>query len=122
MTDVYHMMGDDLAWDASGDLLVVDGSAETDQRVLRRLLTPPGDYLFDLAFGAGLPSLVGEPESDAAIRNLVLAQIFNEPSVAQAPEPTVTVDHSVPGEPIATIVYTDAITGQRRTLVRQLGA
>ncbi|MEE3500197.1 hypothetical protein [Acidiphilium acidophilum] len=54
MADAGLVFGGDLAIDAGGDLALAAGSALTEQRVLRRLLTNPGDYIWQLSFGAGL--------------------------------------------------------------------
>ena len=46
MPDLAHQFGADLVAGATGDLAVVDGPALGRQRVLRRLLTNPGDYIW----------------------------------------------------------------------------
>ena len=56
MPDINHLWGNDLAFSATGDLATADVPTLTQQRVLRRLLTNPGDYIWELDYGAGLAS------------------------------------------------------------------
>ena len=48
MADISHTFGADLSLSATGDLLCVTGDTLTQQRVLRRLLTNAGDYIWQL--------------------------------------------------------------------------
>lgn len=92
MSDLNHVFGGDLAVAAHGDLAVLVGSALGQQRVLRRLLTNAGDYIWQLNYGAGLPAMIGTPAQAASIAGLVKGQIFLESSVARNPAPAITVD------------------------------
>ena len=67
----------------TGDL-AGDGAALTQQRVLRRLLTNPGDYIWQLGYGAGLGQFVGRPGVPAAIAGVAGAQILLEAAVMAA--------------------------------------
>ena len=116
MADVAHQIGSDFQLSATGGLLLASGSTETQQRVLRRLLTSSGDYIWNLSYGGGLPAMVGLPVDAAAIRNAIRAQIFQEAAVAQAPPPVVDVTSAADGTVTATITYTDATTGQTNIL------
>jgi phage baseplate assembly protein W len=120
MADMAHTFGGDLALSASGDLLVVSGDTLTQQRVLRRLLTNDGDYIWHLAYGAGLGRMVGQPVNAAAIENIVRSQIFRESSVAQVPAPVVTTSVNTDGMVTVTIQYADAVTGAGSTLTFQI--
>jgi phage baseplate assembly protein W len=91
MFDIDHTFGGDLAVGVSGDLAAVSGGALGQQRVLRRLLTNAGDYIWQLTYGAGLPSMIGLPVDAAAIAGLVRSQIFLESAVAQTPAPAIDV-------------------------------
>ncbi len=91
MSDINHTFGGDLAVSASGDLAAVSGGALGQQRVLRRLLTNAGDYIWQLTFGAGLPSMIGMTVDAAAISGLVRSQIFLEGAVAHTPTPVIDV-------------------------------
>jgi phage baseplate assembly protein W len=120
VNDISHAFGSDLALSATGDLLVVSGDALTQQRVLRRLLTNAGDYIWHLAYGAGLGQMVGQPANAAAIENIIRSQIFRESSVAQVPAPIVTTTANTDGTVTVTIQYADAVTGAGSTLTFQV--
>lgn len=95
---------------ASGDLLTVDGTLKGQQRVLRRLLTNPGDYIDHPTYGAGLASKIGQPFDAAACEALVRSQIFLESAVSRQPAPVITVTQLANGL-FVSIAYTDATTG-----------
>jgi len=107
MSDLSHSFGSDLEVTVSGDLAAVSGSALGQQRVLRRLLTNAGDYIWQLAYGAGLPSMIGMPVDAAAIAGLVRSQIFLEGAVAQTPTPVIDVQAESSVVSLQ-ITYTDA--------------
>ena len=92
--DLFNYFGSDLSTSHTGDLLLVDGITLSQQRILRRLLTNPGDYIFDLTYGAGLPSFIGIPLSQsvyAQITGLITSQMYLETSVQQNPPPIITL-------------------------------
>jgi len=107
MSDLSHSFGSDLEVTVSGDLAAVSGSALGQQRVLRRLLTNAGDYIWQLAYGAGLPSMIGMPVDAATIAGLVRSQIFLESAVAQTPTPVIDVQAESSVVSLQ-ITYTDA--------------
>lgn len=92
MSDLTHVFGGDLAVAAHGDLASVAGTTLGQQRVLRRLLTNAGDYIWHTDYGAGLPAMIGTPVNAAAIAGLVRSQIFLENTVARIPAPAITVE------------------------------
>jgi hypothetical protein len=47
LADVYHYIGGDISASNTGDLQGVTDTVRGQQRVLRRLLTNPGDYIFE---------------------------------------------------------------------------
>jgi hypothetical protein len=116
MTDIAHTFGQDLAFGPTGDLLIADVPDVTTQRVLRRLLTNQGDYLWQLQYGAGLPSLVGQPARVNEIHGLIRGQMLQEAGVAQNPAPTVTVSSSPNGTVFANVTYADADTGSTQVV------
>ena len=121
MPDLWHQFGSDLLAAPSGDLGTVNGSLLGQQRVLRRLLTNPGDYIWQLDYGAGLAQFVGQPVDAAQIRGVIRSQIFLESIVARSPEPQIDVN-VVPGTGVfVTITYTDASSGQTQLLSFSLG-
>lgn len=112
MPDLFHQIGGDLAVDATGDLLTVEGAAMTQQRILRRLLTPAGTYLWHLDYGGSLPSFVGTPANAERIGAVIRAQMLLEDGVAKVPIPTVSVAVQQNGTVTATLRYADANTGE----------
>lgn len=107
MSDLTHIFGGDLTVAANGDLAAVAGSTLGQQRVLRRLLTNAGDYIWQLSYGAGLPAMIGTPADAAAITGLVRSQIFLESAVALTPAPSITVQTDGTIVSLA-ITYSDA--------------
>jgi phage baseplate assembly protein W len=89
------------------------------QRVLRRLLTNPGDYIWHLDYGAGLAQFIGRPVSPLQISAVIRSQIFKESAVARQPEPVIDVQLS-PGGGTGTVYvyirYVDADSTQTQVL------
>ncbi|MGJ7529862.1 phage tail protein [Variovorax sp. GB1P17] len=115
MTDLYHYMGDDLSVSATGDIQQCDGLTQTSQRILRRLLTNPGDYIFHPEYGAGLGKKIGTVLDIRSITGLIRSQIFLEANVARVPAPVITVT-PLQGGLSARIQYYDGSTGLLATL------
>lgn len=114
--DIWHQWGADLAVGPTGDLATVSGTLLGTQRVLRRLLTNPNDYIWQLAYGAGLARFVGQPTNTLQISAVIRAQIFQEAAVARSPEPVITVSGQTTGAVYAGIRYVDGETGQTQVL------
>ena len=91
MYDIYLEWGTDLSVGSNGDLALVNGSTQTNQRVMRRLLTNPGDYIWNLAYGAGLGSFVGSIADLLDIEAVIRNQISLEAAVPSTPAPNVMV-------------------------------
>ncbi len=122
MSDVAHPIGADLQLGPTGDLLLVSGTEETKQRILHRLLTARGSYIWQLTYGAGLPEMVGEVASGQQIAAIITSQLALEQAVAVSPEPVVGVVASALGTVSATITYTDSGAGPGQVLSVSLGA
>ena len=116
MPDIYEYVGDDIQTSPTGDLATVEGTLEGQQRVLRRLLTAPGSYIWHPTYGAGLGQFIGKPQTAAQIQGIVRAQMLLEASVAQNPAPTVSVTFTPSGVFTVNIGYVDAQTGTSLTL------
>jgi hypothetical protein len=110
MPDIYHVMSEDLVVSANGDLLTADSVNLSQQRVLRRLLTNPKDYIWQPTYGAGLPQKIGDPFDVATIQSIVTAQMFLEDTVVRTPAPSVDVA-SFPNGMYVNIAYTEADSG-----------
>lgn len=115
MSDLNHYIGSDLSASITGDLQTVDGPTRGQQRVLRRLLTNPGDYLFHPTYGAGLGRMVGAVTDVAKITALVRGQVLLEDAVAKVPPPAISVTAIANGVSV-NIKYTDAVTKTAQTL------
>jgi phage baseplate assembly protein W len=122
MPDLAHFYGNDLAVAPSGDLATVAATQLGQQRVLRRLLTNPGDYLWNPGYGAGLARFVGQPANAARIRSVIRSQIFQESAVAQSPEPVINVAAQAAGTVAVQIQYADSTTGETQVLSFTVGA
>jgi hypothetical protein len=113
--DCGHYFSGDLQVGATGDLLVADSVLESQQRILRRLLTNQGDYIWQPGYGAGLPARVGmplnEPEMDAQIKS----QMYLEQSVVQNPAPQI-ITNLIPNGINVQIQYVEVDSAQPATL------
>ena len=89
--------------------------------MLRRLLTNPGDYIWQLGYGAGLAKFVGQPTNALQIRAIIRSQIFQETAVARMPEPAIEVASDDSGATYVDIRYADAVTGQTQVLSFSVG-
>ena len=121
VADLAHSFGADLQIGPSGDLALVAGDLKTQQRVLHRLLTSQGTYIWQLTYGAGLPGLVGGIASQQRIAAIIRAQMGYEAAVAATPEPTVVLTAEGFGVVSATITYTDATSGNAQVLSLPIG-
>lgn len=118
--DLSHGWAGDIAAGPTGDLGTVGGGPLGTQRVLRRLLTNPGDYIWHPEYGAGLGRFVGQPGDPRAIAALIRAQMAREDAVARTPEPAITVSSDPGGTLSVQVRYADAETADTRTLDFQL--
>jgi hypothetical protein len=115
MSEIWHAYGNDLLPSANGDLLTVDSVLESEQRVLRRLMTNAGDYIWQPTYGAGLPAKIGDPFDVATIESIVQSQMYLEDSVVRTPPPDVEVS-SFPNGMYVDISYTEADSNQDAVL------
>jgi phage baseplate assembly protein W len=113
--DCFHYFGSDLSLSATGDLLTADGLDESQQRVLRRLLTNQQDYLWQPLYGAGLPAYIGQPLDQPTLAALIKSQMYLEADVSHDPEPQIVLQQ-IPNGISAQITYTSIETGQPELL------
>ena len=116
MADIFHSFGADLVASPTGDIAPATGAMLGQQRVLRRLLTNPADYIWQQGYGAGLAQFVGQPAATGRIRATIRSQIFKEAAVARTPEPVIDVSFDHAGTVYVHIRYADAATGQTQLL------
>jgi len=109
MYDIFLNWGSDLVVGAGGDLALSTGAETINQRVVRRLLTNSGDYLWNLNYGGGLGQFVGTPASPADIEAIVRTQLALETAVPTTPEPQISasIANAANGYVVATITYAD---------------
>jgi hypothetical protein len=110
MPDVFHIFSSDLVISANGDLLTADSVNLSQQRVLRRLLSNPQDYIWQPTYGAGLPQKIGDPFDVSTINGIVTSQMYLEESVVRDPPPVINVA-SFPNGMFIDLQYTEADSG-----------
>jgi hypothetical protein len=127
MADLFQWWNQDLTILPDGDLLLVGGvqksglpmpgtgTIEGEQRVIRRLLTAAGSYIWNPEYGAGLPQYIGQPAHILAIQSIIMAQIMLEDAVAKSPLPIVTISKILNGLS-ANIRYVDNNIGKQVTV------
>ncbi len=116
MSDLESGWTGDLAATVTGDLLTVSLPALGTERVIRRLLTNPGAYIWHPDYGAGLARFVGQPIDTASIQALIRSQMLLEPAVAVLPEPVVVVQSDPGGTLFVQVRYADADTATVQSL------
>lgn len=109
LNDLTQWVGDDLAASATGDLGTANADTRTNQRIVRRLVTPKDSYMFHPGYGAGLPAMIGDTVDIPAITGEIRSQIRMEEGVAQSPEPRITVQPIQDGVSVG-IAYTSSVT------------
>ncbi|XRD81791.1 phage tail protein [Dyella halodurans] len=111
MNDISHLWGNDIGVSAVGDLGLASDTLRGQQRVLRRLLTNPGDNIFHPTYGAGLARFVGSTATAEEIKALIRGQMLLEEAVAKSPAPVIEV-HRITNGIAVQVNYNDAPTGQ----------
>lgn len=113
MYDIYLELGADLTVGSSGDLGLATAPVQTNQRVLRRLLTNPGGYIWNLGYGGGLATYIGSTTDPADIEAAIRTQMSLETAVPATPAPSVIVQAltSSGSYVVADITYADPSSG-----------
>jgi len=109
--DLAHQWGSDLQLGPDGDLLLASGTLEGTQRVLRRILTGSGGYIWERGYGGNVPGMIGGLASEQQVEGRIRSQMLREDAVAAQPPPVVTVSPLANGKSVV-IQYVDAKTGQ----------
>jgi phage baseplate assembly protein W len=121
VVDIAHEWGTDLVIGPGGDLHTVGGDGQVRQRVLRRLLTNPGDYIWQINYGAGLAAFVGEAQPSGRVRAVVRDQLRLEPAVARSPEPRIQISVSEPNAISLDVTYIGTESGGPQSLSIKAG-
>lgn len=120
MADLRLEWAGDLSISSTGDLaLVVDPQLGT-QRVIRRLMTNPDDYVWHAEYGAGLGQFVGQATDPAAIKATIRSQMSLEAAVSQIVEPLIAVSSDPTGSYYLEIQYQDSATAQASPMTIEL--
>lgn len=114
--EIQHTFGNDLTISPSGDIALSSGTQAGQERVLRRLMTNPGDYLWHRLYGGGLGAMLGQPIDAGTIQGLIQQQMQMEQAVAPSPPPSVQVTATTGGTVVAQITYVDGNTGDTTLL------
>jgi phage baseplate assembly protein W len=109
MFDIFHNCGEDLKVGNGGDLALAGGTDVINQRVLRRLLTNPGDYIWNLNYGGGLATFVGQPVNPREIEAVISTQLLEEAAIPTSPVPRIvaTTTDVAQGGVAVNITYAD---------------
>lgn len=110
MPDLEMTWSGDLSVSATGDLALVSDPELGTERVLRRLMTNSGDYIWNPDYGAGLGRFVGQPVDRARVEALIRAQMALETAVSSTPEPVIAVSSDAAGRLYLQIRYEDSAT------------
>ncbi|MDR3480414.1 MAG: phage tail protein [Burkholderiaceae bacterium] len=119
MSSEYHWFGLDIQFAANGDDASASGIAEINQRIVRELMTAPGDYVWQPNYGAGLGRYIGvalSAEKYAEVTALIRSIVVKQPDVQRLPAPAITFQADATGLLSTQIVYTYAPTGQPVTV------
>lgn len=93
--DVYHIIGNDIQLDSTNDLQLVFDTNETNQRIMRRLFTNKGGYIWNSKWGASIPWKIGEPFSQEVYQDIikeVKAAVLEDDDVAKDPPPVIQIE------------------------------
>lgn len=120
--DINHYFGADVILSGTGDLSTIEGTLQTQQRIIRRLMTNPGDYLWHPEYGAGVGQYVGKTVAELQpLKALIVSQILLEPAVAVSPAPVITLVSDLTTL-TCTIQYFDSDVQTLQTLSFSVGA
>lgn len=119
MAGEFHWFGLDTQFAATGDSALASDIIEINQRIVRELMTAPGDYIWQPAYGAGLGRYIGQAlstEKFAEITGLIRSIVVKQRDVQRTPGPTITFQSDATGLLSAQIIYVYAPTGQSVTV------
>ena len=114
----------DLCIGPSGDIATDSVQTELQSRLVRRLLTNPGSYVWHLNYGAGLGAFVGDTYSPRLIDNTIQNQLQYEILVASSPVPLIQIGLTSSGDfftTSVTIQYQISGTFTGSSVVLELG-
>ena len=98
--DLFLEWRTDLQVSAQGDLRTANEFTLLKQRIVRRLITFPGEVLFQPDFGVGIGRYIDEPLNEdvyAALKRRIIDQVYKEDLVARNPEPEIEISAEYEG-------------------------
>ncbi|EHH67017.1 tail protein [Gluconobacter morbifer] len=113
MSAIGHFFGADLTLD-HGRLELVSDVEQVRQGLLRRLLTIPGQYIWQPDYGAGLAAMVGQVVDTRTMEAVIQAQVMVDAGVDASQGVTVTVTAQDGGGCVCRVSYVDAASGQQQ--------
>jgi phage baseplate assembly protein W len=119
MAAEFHWFGLDIQFSANGDDASASGILEINQRIVRELMTAPGDYIWEPNYGAGLGYYIGQPlsaEKYAEVTALITSIVLKQPDVQKQPAPSITFQSDATGLLSTQIIYVYAPTNQAVTV------
>ncbi|MEQ1694788.1 MAG: hypothetical protein ABL901_03010 [Hyphomicrobiaceae bacterium] len=115
MPDIDQWFGEPLKLSASGDLLLADGIHLANQRIVRRLMTVIGEYIWHPGYGASVPKRIGDELVLPSLNAIIRHQMYLDAAVARDPEPTITIS-PIEGGVLCDIIYINALTTEQEQL------
>ena len=119
MMSITCKWGGDLEIGPTGDIAVASVVDNLDEKIIRRLLTNPGDYLWAPNYGGGLAAQIGSPVDLSALQANIRAQMEQEPLISPYPLPSVLVSPTVSYSDdarVVTITYQSTDQNSSRSL------
>ena len=116
MADLALQFGGDLEISQTGDLAIVESSLLVQQRVMRRLLTNPSQYIWQINYGAGLGQFVGQAGNPNLVSGLIRKQLQLESQVMKEPAPSVTASMTDGNTLTVSIDYVESETNETSQL------
>lgn len=116
MIDVSHNFSADIDIDVNGDLLCSDGLTESQQQIIRRLLTPTGDNIWHYTYGLGAGSYVGDSSAKLSkLKALLMGGLIEDATVAKFPTPIVSLSMNGPSV-ICRVQYVEMASGTNQLI------
>ncbi|GBR44229.1 hypothetical protein [Neokomagataea thailandica] len=110
-----HVYGDDLSV-LAGNVSFVSREEATKQRILRRILTNSGGYIWHPDYGAGLPQMVGSVVDEELISASIRHSLLSDVGVDSSRPIEVNIVQSSGGGVLCWVEYFDESNGKLQSL------
>lgn len=115
MPDAMHWWDDDLQVSNTGDIALSDGIDLSNQRIVRRLMTILGEYVWHVEYGASVPKRIGDTLDLSLVESVIRNQIYLEEAVSKEDDITLEVSPILNGV-FVSLVYIEALSGRQASL------